>query len=218
MNRERAIMTRGHRVWLLIAALLMPLLLTACEDADTEFLLDIAVEFAQEKGLLNSDGSPNLATLGQYALFGTTGDPGADAALEAGLVVKNLEDADRLAQEGAEEGDMDKIDAAINARPGDWSYREQRAALLMAQGDSQAAEQAMAEADQLVFDQIQAGGDCATLRLNQLRHREQALTTQMQRNPTDAALLDQAEQSRQMVRIEIEAIQADSPIYNSCAE
>jgi hypothetical protein len=218
MSSEHAYLTRGRRALLLVAALTLPLMLTACEESDTEFLLDLAIEFAQEKGLLNADGSPNLGTMGQYALFGTTGDPEADAALDAGFVVKNLEDADQLAQEGAEEGDMNKINAAINARPGDWSYREQQAALLMAQGDMEGAEQAMAESDQLVFDRINEGGDCTTLRLNQLRHREQALTTQMQRNPTDAALLDQAEQSRQMVRTEIEGIQAGSPIYNSCAE
>lgn len=206
MSRLTNVRNRGPRLLLLSLALLLPLLLSACESSDTEFLVEIGLEYAQEKEILNEDGSVNMMTMGAY-LLGGTGDPEVDAALDAGLVVKTLEDADRLALEGAEEGDTDKIEAAINSRPDDWSYREQQAALLMSEGNLEDAEAAFAESDQLIMERLARGAECRQYRLNQLRHREQAILTQMQRNPTDDDVLNRLDPLLDQTRAEIQSLE-----------
>jgi len=201
---------RPARLVLALTALLLPLMLTACEPSDTEFLVEIGLEYAQEKGILNEDGSPNMLTMGAY-LLGGTGDPEVDAALDAGMVVRSLEDADRLAQEGAEEGDPSKIQAAINSRPGDWSYREQHAALLLSEGNLEDAEASFSESDRLIEERLARGAECSQYRLNQLRHREQAILTQMQRNPTDDDVLNRLDPVLNQTSSEIEALQQGQP-------
>jgi hypothetical protein len=158
-------------------------LLTACTEDDLAFITGLAKEWAAEKGLLDSAGNPDLIGIG-LLMANPSSDPQAAAALEAGLVVKGLEDADRLAKQGAEEGDLKKIDAAISARPSDWSYQEQKAALLLAQGDSAAAQSANEKSESLVRDRIQAGGNCRTLARNMYTHRLNALQTQAGRAPS----------------------------------
>ncbi|MEK6587540.1 MAG: hypothetical protein AABY97_01700 [Chloroflexota bacterium] len=97
------------------------------------------------------------------------------------MVVKNLEDADRMAQQGAADGDLAKIEVAIASRPSDWSYQEQKAALLLAQGDADGAAAASARSEGLVRERVRQGGDCSTLARNLLTHRLNALATQQQR-------------------------------------
>lgn len=178
------------RLFLILSLLIAPILLTSCDPEDVDFLAELAVEYAQGKGILNEEGDLKWRTLVTYGVAGTTGDRETDAALQAGVVVKGMESADELAQQGAEEGDPKKIQSAINIRPGDWSYREQHAALLMAQGDGNGAIAAFEASDQLINERIDAGGECEFLRLNQLRHREQAILTQMQRQPTNDDLIN----------------------------
>jgi len=179
----------------LLAALLVAApLLTACTQDDFAFVQSLAKEWAAGKGLLDSTGKPdyfNIALL----LADPSSDPEAAAALQAGMVVKGVEDADRLAQQGAAEGDVTKIDAAIRARPSDWSYQEQKAALLLAQGDAAAAQTANEKSESLVRDRLQAGGNCRTLARNMYTHRLNALQTQAGRAPS-AALTEQINQAR----------------------
>jgi hypothetical protein len=195
-----------RRLFLALCSLLIASSITACDPEDQEFLIDMGIEWAVQHQVLTEDGGINWKTVGTKAILGTTGDPEADAALEAGLVVKTMETADDLAQTGAQEGDLGKIESAINMRPGDWSYREQQGALLLAQGDTEAADQAFAVSTALVQDRVNNGGDCKTLALNMLRHREQALLTQLNREPTG-----DLERRLQSVRTEITMLETNNP-------
>ena len=179
----------------LLAALLVAApLLTACTQDDFAFVQSLAKEWAAGKGLLDSTGKPdyfNIALL----LADPSSDPEAAAALQAGMVVKGVEDTDRLAQQGAAEGDLTKIDAAIRARPSDWSYQEQKAALLLAQGDAAAAQAANEKSESLVRDRLQAGGNCRTLARNMFTHRLNALHAQAIRAPS-AELIERINQTQ----------------------
>lgn len=169
-------------------------LLTACTKEDIGFVTALAKEWAAEKGLLDSDGKPDYVNIA-LLIADPSSDPQAAAALQAGLVVKGVEDADRLAQQGAAEGDLKKIDAAIHSRPSDWSYQEQKAALLLAQGNPAAAQTATEKSESLVRDRIRAGGNCRTLARNMFTHRLNALQTQAGRAPS-AELADQINQTQ----------------------
>ena len=168
---------------LLIALMFAAPLLTACTEEDIEFVTTLAKEWAAERGLIDSQGNPNYFNIG-LLLADPASDPQAAAALQAGLVVKGLEDADRLAKEGAAQGDLSKIEAAIRARPNDWSYQEQKAALLAAQGDSSGATAAFEKSESLVLERVRQGGDCRSLARNMLTHRLDALVVQEDLHPS----------------------------------
>ena len=179
--------------FLLVLALLLPLL-SACEDTEMlDFLAELAVEWAREKGILTAENNVDWIQVGAYQLqrfaAGTTGDSELDAALEAGPVVHNFHQADKLSQQGLEEGDVDKIDQAIDLRPDDWSYYDKKAAVLYSQGNAIEAERNFEEAEWLVEDRIKSGGDCKMLKLNLYRNRESALLSQLANNETNEALL-----------------------------
>lgn len=191
--------TRGPLARLLCVLVFAAPLLSACTPEDIDFVKELAKEWAAEKGLLNSAGNPDYLNIG-LLLADPSSDPEAAAALQAGLVVKGVEDADRLAQQGAAEGDVTKIDAAIRARPSDWSYQEQKAGLLLAQGNSAAAQAANEKSESLVRDRIQAGGDCRTLARNMYTHRLNALQTQIGRAPS-ADLNEQLNQTQAQLNL-----------------
>ncbi len=198
-------------LWVIISMTLLSLSVTACDPGDAEFLIDMGMEWATEHKVLNEDGSPNMGSVLKRTFGGSTGNPQADAALDAGIVVKTLETADDIAQAGAESGDMSKIQAAIGLRPGDWSYREQEGALLLAAGDKEGADQAFAQSNQLVQERIHDYASCKNLNLNMLRHREQALLTQLNRQPTG-----DLERRLMSVRNEIAMLEMDNPL-SMCA-
>jgi len=201
--------SRRH-IWVVISMALLSSFVTACESGDTDFLIEMGKEWATEHKVLNEDGSPNLVAISMRAFGVSTGDPAADAALDAGIVVKKLETADDLAQAGAESGNMSQIQSAIALRPGDWSYREQEGALLLAVGDKEGSDQAFAASNLLVQERINNGGDCTGYALNMLRHREKALLTQLDRQPTG-----DLERRLMSVRNEITMLEMDNPL-NMC--
>ncbi|HEY4666526.1 MAG TPA: hypothetical protein VIH26_04410, partial [Anaerolineales bacterium] len=90
--------------------------------------------------------------------------------------------------------------AAIRSRPSDWSYQEQKSALLLAQGNSDAAQAANEKSESLVRDRIQAGGDCRTLARNMYTHRQNALQIQIGRAPS-ADLNEQLNQTQAQLNL-----------------
>lgn len=181
-----------RRVSTLLALLLLGSLLVGCDEGMAELLLEMAIEWADEKNLISEDaeGNPTVNT-GQIiayeaqragnVLLGrgyTTGDAQLDAALDAGEVVKTVRDADNLANDGAKNQDPALIEQAIDMRPNDWHYREQLSAVHLAMGNPEAAAYARAESHNLVKERIEAGGDCRQLSLNLYRSRLAALEQQ----------------------------------------
>jgi tetratricopeptide (TPR) repeat protein len=141
-------------------------------------------------------------------------DPELGAALDAGEVVYTMERADSLAQEGLEENNLDKIDQAIKMRPEDWSYHDSKAALLLSQGDPEAAQASFNQAEELVADRIKNSDDpattCRTLQLNMLRNREQALFQQSQLHPTNEQLRNELGITQSQI-FDLENHQAGNP-------
>lgn len=195
--------SRKFVAFLLVVLLILPLL-SACEDTEMlDFLVEMAVEWAQEKGIINAENQIDWLQVGAYQLqrtvSGTTGDSELDAALEAGPVVHNLHQADKLSEQGLEQGDVALIDQAIDLRPDDWSYYDKKAAVLYSQGNVQEAERSFEESEWLVDDRIQNGGDCTMLKLNLYRNREQALLSQLPGNETNEGLLKALDETQSMI-------------------
>ena len=219
MSAEHKIHSPCTRFLLAILLLFFTPLLTACEDEGmAELVVEMALEWATENDLISFDAegniSPNLLALGVHEArrrwVGTTGDSALDAALEAGPVVWSIHQADSLAQQGMAEGDPALLDQAISLRPHDWSYRDQKAAVLLEQGQVDEAQNAMNEAHNLVLARSEAGGDCRGLHQNMLRNRQNALLDQLAKNPDHPALLEALMDAQDML-YQVENNGPDSP-------
>ena len=114
-------MTRHYfRDGLLLVLLSALLLLSSACSMQAE-LLSLALEFWPEYL--------------KYKATNTTGIPEVDAMLEAKSQMDKIDKADKLVAEGRKEGDITKIEKAIDMRPGDWRYWYQAGALRLEQGD-----------------------------------------------------------------------------------
>ena len=121
-----------------LSALMM--FLAGCSAEDQQLLIDLALSWARE----------HAAEIASYGLWGSTGDDEVDAVLGAKSVVDNINAADQLMEEGRKEGDLAKMEEAIEKRPGDYTYRTSYAAALLKSGDAAEAEAQFAEADEAV--------------------------------------------------------------------
>ena len=102
-------------------------------------------------------------------------------ALDAGDVVLKQEQADDLVEKGAQEGDLDLIEQALQLRPDDWSYIDNKAAVQLAKGDLEAAGKSFEKSEEIVKSRAAGGERCDVLYRNMLNHRISALETQNQR-------------------------------------
>lgn len=214
--------TKSHKVVLLAVILLITPMLVSCENGDYEYIAQLAVDWAVEKGIMTlkceGEGQTdcqydlNETALGMYlgmVKLGTSmgRSPEMQAALDAGDVVLNQEQADELVEQGAREGKLDLIDQAIESRPEDWSYHDQRASVLLASGEVEAAEESFSKAEKLVDDRIEGGGDCYVLQRNLLNNRIAALETQLDKDPANAELNDRYAGAHE----QLQALESGSP-------
>ncbi len=190
--------SRLRRAALIVGLVLATPILSACTQEDVDWLFTIGEEWGRANEVIDDAGNINWGQAVTQLLGLPSGDPLVDAALDAGSVVANLEEAERLARDGVETGDIAKVEAAIEARAKDWGFREQKAALLMAQGDLAGADRAFADSEALVRKQISKGGDCTLLARNMLTHRIIALETQLGLRPNDQLSLKAAETQAQL--------------------
>ena len=191
------------RLFPIITLLMLTPLLTACDEAEMQkLLLEMALEWAEEKKLVTvaDDGEASVNYL-QILAYGyqreknkflgrgpTTGDEALDAALDVADVALSIRDADKLAREGMEARDPSKLDDAIKKRPHDWNYHDQKASILAANGDQNGALAALSESEALVEKRIDVGGSCRGLKQNMLRGRIQALEQQLKKDPKNTVL------------------------------
>jgi len=184
------------RVLLLVAAILAGPILTACESAEQEAFLNFAVQWATSKGLIslecegtgqqNCNYELNEGALGVYIAMGRGGnlfikDKRLGTALDAADVILNQEKADDLVEKGAKEGDLELIEQALQSRPDDWSYIDNKAAVQLANGDLEGASTSFEKSEKIVKNRVADGENCAKLSRNMLLHRISALETQIQR-------------------------------------
>lgn len=114
----------------LVVLVAMMLFLTSCSGEDRQVLIDIAISWAAE----------HAGEMASYGLWGTSGNDEVDAVLEARSVINNINGADQLMEEGRKEGDLSKMEQAIEQRPGDYTYRTSYAAALLQNGNTEGAE------------------------------------------------------------------------------
>lgn len=125
----------------LVLVVLM-VLMTGCTAEDQQVLIDIAISWAVE----------HAGEIASYGLWGTTGNDEVDAVLGARDVISNINGADQLMEEGRKEGDLSKMEEAIELRPGDYTYRTSYAAALLQNGDAAEAEAQFAAADEALLN------------------------------------------------------------------
>ena len=184
------------RVLLLLVAVVVTPLLSACEDGEQEAFLDLAVQWASAKGLIslscegpgdqNCTYELNETALGVYIGVGRigaalSGDKKLGNALDAADVVLTQEKADDLVEQGAQSGDLDLIEQAIKSRPDDWSYIDNKAAVQLANGDLDETNKSFAKSEQIVKSRVNGGESCVKLSRNMLHHRIAAIEAQIQR-------------------------------------
>ncbi|MDO8648219.1 MAG: hypothetical protein Q7R81_00365 [Candidatus Peregrinibacteria bacterium] len=153
-------MTRA-RASIGVSLLVLSLLLTACEKKDKELVLDFAKEWGKLHGLYDENGNLTGKAMARGALVNSPNwmkpdvkgpdgepDPAGNAAVDAGAVVKDIMDNDKLVEQAQldlakkppdQKAAMDKYTQAVKARPGDWYYRNRRALLSMEMGNETAA-------------------------------------------------------------------------------
>jgi hypothetical protein len=128
------------------------LTLSGCGAKDWADLIDIGKLWLTAHGLADSQGNPDKVAIVKGTILGT-GDPETDAVLEAGQVIKNYQEAEKLFDEGMNDAytkkDFTKIDAAINLRPGEYRYHSQRGMANMKNGNYDAALKDFDEGDAL---------------------------------------------------------------------
>jgi hypothetical protein len=146
----------------------------ACEAADQALIQSLAEEWAKSKHI--HPGTPEgIINITGRAFGVSTGDEQADAAIDAYAVIEKIRAADKLLSDGVNNNDPKKIDQAIDMRPGDFVYRNTRAAMNAGANNWNAAEQDYAKADDLAKAK---GGSAQELnlrsRLNLLRPKVQS--------------------------------------------
>jgi hypothetical protein len=135
-----------------------------------------------------------------------TVDQDASSALKAARVVNDLTKAETLAEDGLKQRNLSKIEEAVALRPNDWSMHDRRAAFMLAQGNEEEANRSLSEAEELVDEQIDRGGDCKSLQLNLLRNRRSAFSSAAEANPENRILQDQLSATQQQIQ-EVESDQ-----------
>ncbi len=141
-------MQKSRLAILLLTFFLGALLLTGsgCDQSDTGLVIDFLNEWAKSKGIMNEKGSPTPAAIGHVLFGASTGDDEADAAIDAGTVVKSIRDADKLtnkANVALNKNPPDRtealkdLDAAVKLRPNDWYVRNRRSVLLAEMGKAE---------------------------------------------------------------------------------
>ena len=122
------------------------LLVSGCEAEARQLIIDLALSWAAE----------NAVSIGAYTLFGRSGNAEVDAVMGARDVINNINEADRLMEEGRQENDLPKMEEAIKRRPGDYTYRVSYGAALLQAGRTGEAEAQFTAVNYAVEDY---GGD-----------------------------------------------------------
>ena len=139
---------------LIVGLVVAASILEGCTQEDRQLLNEWRDEWMEEHNLRVTDDQGEF-DLGRALGAGinylvSERDPEVEAALGAYTVIDNINRSDKLMEEGRQNRDHDKMDQAIQNRPGDWTYRTSRGALAIEHGDVETAQQQFAAADAIV--------------------------------------------------------------------
>ncbi len=143
---------RRSTATILGTALILLFVGSGCLDSDVSLVMDFMNAWAQTHKIVDKDGNPTPGTVAYVGSGGwvSTGDPTADAAIDAGQVVKSIKDADKKlsdADKALEKTPPDRkaagdlIDSALGSRPRDQGVRSRKGAFLVESGNLAEAQQ-----------------------------------------------------------------------------
>lgn len=132
-------MRRAILVLCLLIISLVPFL-TACDSGEAQELIYWAKLWAMVHDITDENGSMNFGAATRFAAgealgFGSTGDEEGDAAIDCASTLNNIRQADDQADEGWQnlyggkninDDVLPHYNQAVNLRPDDWSYRNER--------------------------------------------------------------------------------------------
>jgi len=130
---------------LIVGLVMAASILEGCTQKDWQLLREWRDEWMEEHNLRVTDDQGEF-DLGRAIGAGinylvSERDPEVEAALGAYTVIDNINRSDKLMEEGRQNRDAEKMDQAIQNRPGDWTYRTSRGALAIEHGDVETAQQ-----------------------------------------------------------------------------
>ena len=160
--------------------------LSACESGELQELVYWAKLWAIVHDITDEDGTPNIGaatrfTIGEAFGLGSTGDEEGDAAIDCGRTLNNIREAADEADEGwtnLYKGANVNLDVlphynqAVNLRPKDWRYRNERGIAQLENADSPDATKA-AQADFDKADELAHVKPSEYLKM--LKHRAEAM-------------------------------------------
>lgn len=127
---------------LFVSLCVLVLLGAGCEASDTQLIIGFLNSWAESHGVLNADGKPTASTIAYVGSGGwiSTGNTTADAAIDAGMVIKSIKDADakvaesnKLLEENPPNRDkaLSALNDAVASRPKDQFVRTHKGVLLL---------------------------------------------------------------------------------------
>jgi hypothetical protein len=168
-------MKREKSIAFVLLLFLLSFVLSGCDEFDQALVMDILAVWVFDDSSIEGIEA-KVVDIAQKAWEQTTKEfISAEEAVQLnGLdVIADIERADELSKEGLTPANEHLMDEALELRPEDWRIRERDAVLWTMNGNSAATMSAEDISDGLLMDQVNNGGDCISLRLQQLRYREQ---------------------------------------------
>ena len=163
-------------------------LLSSCDSADIQEIVNTAKLWAMVHDITDTDGSVNYGAAARFGVgelfgFGTTGDDEGDAAIDSVKALNEIRQADDAAEEGwkqlygghnIQEAVLPHYNQAVDLRKDDWTYRNDRGVAYLEDLESENSPK-LAKAD---FDKAAALAKASKKPgeyLRMLQQREQAM-------------------------------------------
>jgi len=221
MRRKREGATRPAHILLILIVVCLMSGLVGCSEADAEIGFAIGEAWAISRGIWDGNNLDFGALTREVSndLFDQLYGEPDQAALDTARVTDAIRKADASAAAGMEAlaaGDngtaIEKMDEAVKARPGDYVYRQQRAAALLAAGEVQQYSKDTVAAHDIMLQQAQGRPTCTSTVRDFHRRQFEAL------QQVETLACDQSEATCQELRANSDAHerQAAAAQYEEC--
>jgi GTP cyclohydrolase II len=163
---------------LIIAVTICALLLSACSDDEWDLIGEFFIVWAEENEIVIDDEiqTENVINNILKDKIGDLTNSEKNVQLDGLDVIRDIEQANAIADKALESMNPDQMLSAVNLRPNDWRLREKDGVIWLANGNTAAAESAFERSDTLLKVSLtQNGGDCLSARRAQLETRLETL-------------------------------------------